>query len=71
MTEIPLLQIVGSNNLERFIEVSINGVRYEYHVVGAPDDFLRGLRYQMRFSSGKAIQWLKRNSWKCVRISKS
>lgn len=56
------LMIVSSNNLDRTIEVMIDGVRYEYWFHGEVP--LSTIRKIMKHSAGKTILYLKRNSYK-------
>jgi len=60
------LVIIGSNNLDRTIEVRIDGVRYEYWFHGEVP--LSTLRKIHRYSTGKAINYLKQKAYKWERI---
>lgn len=58
--------IVSSNNLDRTVEVMIDGVRYEYWFHGEVP--LSTLRKIMKHSAGRAIQYLKKSSYRTVRL---
>ena len=56
------MHIVSSNNLDRTLEVSIDGKRYEYWFHGeVPTPTVRKI---MRHSLGRAIQYLKKSSYR-------
>lgn len=59
------LTIIGSNDLDRTIEVAIDGVRYEYWFHGEVP--LPTLRKIMKHSAGRAIQYLRKSSYKVTR----
>ncbi len=65
----PLLQIIGSNNEERSITITINGVRYNYYFHGAPEEVLHSLKKIMLRSHGRGILFLNSNSRKVERLS--
>jgi len=61
-----VLLIVSSNNLDRTIEVMIDGMRYEYWFHGEVP--LPTVRKILRHSPGKAINYLKQKSYKVVNL---
>ncbi len=65
----PLLQIIGSNNEERSISITINGVHYNYYFNGSPDDVLHVLRNIIKRSHGRGIQFMNSISRKVERLS--
>jgi len=62
------LVVISSDNLSRTITVAIDGVWYEYWFHGEVP--LPTIRKIMRYSSGRAIQYLKRNSYKVDKLGK-
>ncbi len=60
-----VLQIISSDNLDRTIEVMIDGKRYEYWFHGEVS--LPTLRKIMKHSVGRAIQYLKKASYRTTK----
>ncbi len=65
----PLLQIIGSNNQERSIAITINGVHYNYYFNGSPEEVLISLKKIIKRSHGRGIQFLNAISRKVERIT--
>ena len=60
------VQVVSSDNLDRTLVVEIDGVRYEYWFHGEVP--LTTVHKILRYSPGRCIQYLRKNSYKAVKL---